>query len=110
VVLLEHDLVIGRNVLRELKKALRGKVKLSESRTAEIVDFVSGEAIQIVQRCDPAIAAGDADDALALGEALAGEARVFATGDAALIELARIEALAIVPPRGFWEILRAPDG
>jgi len=32
LVLLEHDFVLGRNVLRELKKALRRMVRLSESR------------------------------------------------------------------------------
>ena len=107
LVLLEHDFVLGRNVLRELKKALRSKVKLSESRAAEIVDFVSGEAILVVERSDPIEAALDADDALVLGEALAGEAEVFVTGDAALLELGSAEGVPVVSPRRFWEILRS---
>jgi predicted nucleic acid-binding protein len=74
LVLLEHDLVLGRNVLRELSKALRGKVKLSTARTSEIVDFVAGEAVQVVEKVDPAKADVDADDALVVGEALAGQA------------------------------------
>lgn len=109
LVLLEHDLVIGRNVLRELKKALRGKVKLPESRAAEIVEFVSGEAVQIVARSTPAAAAVDPDDALVLGEALAGEVEVFVTGDAALLELASIGGIGVVSPRRFWEILRSTE-
>jgi hypothetical protein len=48
LVLLDQDLIVGRNVLRELEKALREKVKLPVVRSAEIVDFVSGEATQIV--------------------------------------------------------------
>ena len=107
LVLLEHDFVLGRNVLRELKKALRSKVKLSESRAAEIVDFVSGEEILVVERSDPIEAALDADDALVLGEALAGEAEVFVTGDAALLELGSAEGVPMVSPRRFWEILRS---
>ena len=106
LVLLEHDLVVGRNVLRELKKALRSKVRLSESRAAEIVDFVSGEAILVVERSNPIESALDADDALVLGEALAGEAEIFVTGDAALLELGSAEGVPVVSPRRFWEILR----
>ena len=94
-------------MLRELKKALRSKVRLSESRAAEIVDFVSGEAILIVDRSDPIEASLDADDALVLGEALAGEAEIFVTGDAALLELGSAEGVPMVSPRRFWEILRS---
>lgn len=109
LVLLEHELVIGRNVLRELKKALRRKVKLSESRAAEIVEFVSSESVQIVTRSSPVAAAVDPDDALVLGEALAGEADVFVTGDAALLELPSIGEIAVVSPRRFWEILSSTE-
>jgi uncharacterized protein len=37
LVLLDHDLILGRNVLRELDKALREKVKLPVVRSIEIV-------------------------------------------------------------------------
>jgi hypothetical protein len=53
-VLLDHDLILGRNVLRELEKALRAKVKLPVVRSAEIVDFVSSEATQVVDNAEPA--------------------------------------------------------
>lgn len=49
----------------------------------------------------------DAADALVLGEALAGKVGAFVTGDAVLLELTAVGALAIVLPRRFWEILRA---
>ena len=107
LVLLDHDLILGRNVLREFEKALREKVKLSVARSAEIIDFVSSEAVQVVDKAEPPIATVDADDALVLGEALAGQAETFVTGDAALLGLAAIGALKIVSPRQFWEVLRA---
>lgn len=110
LVLLDHDLILGRNVLREFEKALRQKVKLPVVRSAEIIDFLSSEAVQIVDKAEPAIATVDADDALVLGEALAGQAETFVTGDAALLELAAIGALKIVSPRQFWEVLRAGNG
>jgi hypothetical protein len=41
LVLLEHDLVVGQNVLRALDKALREKVRLPAARVAEIAELVS---------------------------------------------------------------------
>lgn len=109
LVLLEHDLVIGRNVIRELSKALREKVKLPAARTTEIVEFVSGEAIQVVNEVSPAEVEVDADDALVLGEALAARAEFFVTGDAALLALDTIRTLRITSPRRFWEILHEQE-
>jgi putative PIN family toxin of toxin-antitoxin system len=105
VVLLEHDLVLGRNVVREVGKALRQKLKLPAVRAAEIVDFVSGEAVQIVDESEPSDARVDPDDALVLGEAIAARADVFVTGDAALLKLGSIGKLEVVTPRRFWEML-----
>jgi uncharacterized protein len=107
LVLAEHDLVVGRNVLRELTKALVEKVRLPVPRLAEIADFVSREAAQIVEGAGPAHANVDPDDALVLGEALAGGAEWFVTGDGALLELDLVDGVRIVSPRRFWETLRA---
>ena len=110
LVLLDHDLIVGRNVLRELDKALREKIKLPAVRSIEIIEFVSGEATQIVDKAEPSSVNVDAADALVLGEALAGHADLFVTGDAALLRLAAIGVLYIVSPRRFWEVLRASKG
>ena len=110
VVLLEHELISGRNVLNELTKALRQKIKLPVARAAEIVSFVSAEATIVVEASAPAQANADPDDARVLGEALAGEASIFVifvTGDAALVKLANVGALRILSPRQFWEVLQA---
>ena len=106
LVLLDHELIIGRNVLRELEKALREKVKLSVARSTEIIDFVSNEATQIVDKAEPAQLDIDAADALVVGEALGGRAELFVTGDAALLGLAVAEPLKMLSPRQFWETLR----
>ena len=106
LVLLDHELIVGRNVLRELEKALREKIELPVVRSAEIVDFISSEATQVVDNAHPASVKVDAADAIVLGEALASRADLFVTGDAALLRLAAIGALKIVSPRRFWEVLR----
>ena len=106
LILLEHDLIVGENVLKELRKALRLKVRLPIDQTSEIVDFVAGEATAVIREAGPADAKADPEDALVLGEALSGQARMFVTGDAALLRLGAIEQLAIVSPRDFWDALR----
>lgn len=105
VVLLEHELVLGRNVVREVSKALRGKLKLPAPRASEIVEFLSGEAVQVIGESEPSDARVDADDAIVLGEAIAAQADIFVTGDAAILKLGAIGPLEILAPRQFWERL-----
>lgn len=109
VILLDHDLITGRTVLRELARALGEKLKLPVARSAEILGFVSGEAAQVIERAEPIDAEVDADDALVLGEARLGQAQYFVTGDAALLRLAAVEALRIVSPRQFWDELQTRE-
>ncbi|NJN05153.1 MAG: putative toxin-antitoxin system toxin component, PIN family [Rhodobacteraceae bacterium] len=104
--LLEHDLVIGGNVLRELSKALREKVKLPASRTTDTMEFVTSEAAEVVNEVSPVEVEVDSDDALVLGEALAARAEFFVTGDAALLKFDAVSAMRIASPRRFWETLQ----
>jgi putative PIN family toxin of toxin-antitoxin system len=106
LVLLEHDLIVGRNILRELRKALREKIKLSAARSSEIVDFVAGEAAEVIAQARPVDAKVDPDDALVLGEARSGQAELFVTADKALLKARNVEGIEIVSPRQFWEALR----
>lgn len=105
LVLLEHDLIVGSNVLRELEKALREKIRLPRARVVEAVEFVGGEAALVVEAAEPAAVSVDADDALVLGEASQGRAEVFVTGDAVLVRPRSVDGLRIVSPRQFWEVL-----
>jgi putative PIN family toxin of toxin-antitoxin system len=109
LILLEHDLILGRSVLRELDKALRGKIRLSAPNAEEIAEFITGEATQVVDQAVPPKVKADADDAQVLGEALAGQAELFITGDGALLKLAAVDALRIISPRQFWEALHTRD-
>jgi putative PIN family toxin of toxin-antitoxin system len=106
LVLQEHDLVVGRRVLDELGRALRRKLRMPERTATEIVDFVASEAVEIVERAQAAEAPVDRDDALVLGEALAGRSDVFVTGARAVGSIGRIADLPVVTPRAFWEMLR----
>jgi putative PIN family toxin of toxin-antitoxin system len=109
LVMVEHEMVTGQRVLKELEKALRTKVKLPASRCAEAVELVAGEAVVVVQDAPPAQCEADEADRLILGEALAAEVDAFVTGDAKLVALGSVGALRILTPRQLWELLRSDE-
>lgn len=108
LLLLEHDLVTGEAVLRELATALRRKVRLAPAWSKEIVDFVREQAAEVVRDAAPAALDVDPPDALVLGEARDARAETFVTGDAALLAVGTYEGLRILSPRQFWDLLRRP--
>jgi putative PIN family toxin of toxin-antitoxin system len=107
VVLLDHELITGTAVLRELERVLSRKIKLPKSRVSEVIDYVVSEAALVVADATPADVAADEADSKVLGEALAASAGVFVTGDAELLDLRAVGTLRIVSPRQFWQMLRA---
>ena len=106
LVLMEHELILGRSVLRELSKALQQEIKLSARDATAFVTFLSDEATELVESSDPVTVAVDRDDAIVLGDAVKGHAEAFVTGDAKILDLGRHGDLRIVSPRAFWELLQ----
>lgn len=106
VVSIEHDLITGSAVLDELRGVLSRKLKLSDARCAEVIDLIVSEALEVVQEARLAECAADEADRRVLGEAVAGGAEVFVTGDAALVDLKRVAGMQIMTPRQFWEALQ----
>ncbi len=107
LVLVRHQLVCGVNVLRELDKALVGKIKLPANQSKDIVRYVTEQAVAVVSGARAVNADVDMDDAVVLGEALAGGADVFVTGDAKVLALTAIEQMPIKTPRQFWAFAQA---
>jgi putative PIN family toxin of toxin-antitoxin system len=108
LVRVKHEFVTGRAVLVEFERALRLKIKFPAAHCEEIVAYVSSEAALVVDSALAANCAADDDDRRVLGEALAGQADAFVTGDAALVALKKVGAMRILTPRQLWEALRAP--
>jgi putative PIN family toxin of toxin-antitoxin system len=106
LVLLEHELILGRSVLRELSTALQQKVKLPARYTTAIVTFLTDEATQLVESSHSIAAAIDNDDAIVLGDAVLGHAEVFVTGDTKILVLGHHGDVRILSPRAFWELLQ----
>lgn len=106
-VLAAHELLTCDTVLAELRRALRGKLRLPEPLAEEAVDFVARQA-ECVPEPAPATrpSLDDPADRLILAAAAAGGAEVLVTGDAELLALGRHGALPLCSPRAFWDRAR----
>ena len=107
-VLLEHELLVGETVIRELRSMLRIKLKLSKSAIAEIEALLRDQVVVETPPEHLNLKISDADDEWIVAEAMAGDADVLVTGEAALQKLTRAP-LPIVSPRGLWEMLRGAE-
>jgi len=102
-----HDLLTCDEVLEELRGVLRDTFGVPEGLIKEVLGLLSRETKIITTRKSARIKLKDETDIPILGAALAGEAEVFVTGDKEVQGLGRIEGMAILSPREFWEMLKA---
>lgn len=108
-VLLEHELLVGETVIRELRSKLRIKLKLSKNAIDEIEALLRDQVVVSSPKEHLRLKISDADDEWIVAEAMAGGAEVLVTGDAALQKLGKRAPLPIVSPRGLWDILRSTE-
>jgi putative PIN family toxin of toxin-antitoxin system len=105
-VLAEHVLVTGEVVLKELRRALRSKLKLPAAAVDAIEELLRESEVVPKPRFPSDVEIQDPDDRWVLASAVAGQADVLVTGDRDLLELGSRAPLRIVDPRGFWILLR----
>jgi uncharacterized protein len=108
-VLLEHELLVGETVIRELRSKLRIKLKLSKSAIDEIEALLRDQFVVNTPKEHLGLNISDADDEWIVAEAMAGQADVLITGDAVLQKLGKRAPLPIVSPRGLWDMLRGTE-
>jgi uncharacterized protein len=105
-VLAEHELVIGEVVLRELRRALRVKLKLPPATVTAIEELLRESEVIPRPRTPSDLEVRDPDDRWVLASAISGRADVLVTGDRDLLEVAARAPIRIVDPRGSWTLLR----
>jgi len=100
------EIVLCEEMLREIEKALVGKMGAPPTVAREVVAYL-GETTEIVS---PAAvhpeACKDKGDLPVLGAAVAARCDYIITGDAELLALKKYEGVEIVSPREFWGKLR----
>ena len=101
----DHELLTCQPVLRELEGVLIEKLRLPEAVVAGFLALLKAEGTMVESRKNPSIRIKDSDDIPILACAIAGKADVFVTGDRELLNLRKIEDLAVVSPRELWNRL-----
>jgi putative PIN family toxin of toxin-antitoxin system len=111
LVLAEHELLVSAALIEEVTRTLTKKIRVPDPVVREIVAFLraAGSPVESPPKRPPA-GVRDPDDAVILGDALSGGAHVLVTGDKDLLVLGEVGALRILDPRGFWELVRRPNG
>jgi putative PIN family toxin of toxin-antitoxin system len=104
-VLTEHDLVVGPAVIDELRQVLK-KFALPKPQIEEIIGFLDSYVAKgkATPRRLPAVR--DPDDVRILAEAVGANAEALVTGDKDLLVVAAKSPIAILSPRGFWELAK----
>ena len=102
-----HELIISDSLLKELRRVLKQKFRVSSFLISEFINLLQQDTVLIKPVALPAVNIKDKDDLIILASALSGNADLLVTGDKELLELAKVENLEIVSPRAFWEKLKA---
>lgn len=109
LILAQHELVVSRQVLDEIERALRDKIGLPEALIAEILATLTPQLFDEHAQPPAAIARivlRDATDEPILAAAIAARAEALVTGDADLLTAAAAAPLPILSPRALWVRLR----
>ena len=106
LVLAEHELIIGKTVIAELKRVLRQKMRVPNEAVEEFETLLRQEGFVVGKTKALPVTIRDKSDVSVLSEAVAGNAEVLVTGDRDLLEIAGTLPLPVLTPRGLWEQLR----
>jgi len=101
-----HEIVLSEHILGELRRHLRGKIKLPAVHADAILAFLREHAEIVTPSNVEAGACRDPTDLAVLGTASAGAADVLVTGDRDLLELRTFRGIPILTPRAFHGRIR----
>jgi putative PIN family toxin of toxin-antitoxin system len=107
-VLAEHELIVSRQIITELRRVLRHKFGVSRALIRDLIWLIQQDTVLAKPGEVPDVELGDQDDLGILAAAVAAEADIIVTGDKELQHLEQVSAIQIMSPRQFWETLTVP--
>ncbi len=102
----EHELVVGRSVLVELRKILTRKLRMPAQEVEAVIYFIEEHAETVEPEQPAPWPERDPDDRWVVAAAIEGKVDLLVTGDRDLLDLDADLPFQIVTPRRFWEELR----
>ena len=106
-VLASHELLTSAQVLSELARVLRTKFGVAQELIDDFLSLMRQDTVLAQPGQLPTVDIKDQDDLPILAAAISAGADVFVTGDKEILDIGRIENLAILSPRQFWDKLKA---
>lgn len=102
---LEHELLVGEVILRELRRILRDRIGVPAATADEIDALLRGYVVVPKPRRNLRLGIRDPDDEWVVASAVAASADVIVSGDRDLHEIEN-PPVRIVTPRELWDLLR----
>jgi len=100
-----HDIVLSDNLLGEIRKGLRKKIKLPPPTIQRIISFLRENSTALRPVSLPPDLCRDPDDIKVLGLASAAKADYIVTGDKDLLILEKFAGIPIVTPSTFSDLI-----
>jgi putative PIN family toxin of toxin-antitoxin system len=100
-----HQIVLSEELLDEIQRNLRNKIKLPASVVDEISKLLIEHGDMLEPASLPSDLCRDPDDVMILGLAIAAHADFIVTGDQDLLVLNEFRGIPIMTPRSFPTIL-----
>jgi putative PIN family toxin of toxin-antitoxin system len=105
-IIINHELLTSKEVLRELQRVLSQKFRLPKPVVQQYLDLLRTEGHVVVAPSSmPRLRIKDLDDVPIIAGAITAKADVFVTGDKELLKLSKVEGMPILSPRELWQKL-----
>jgi len=103
----EHELILCDELLHEIARNLRTKIKLPSKMVDAIKEFLQEHSLIFDPTPLPKNACRDEDDVKVLGLAIASSADYIETGDKDLLTLEHYQKIPVLSPRAFSDIIHS---
>jgi uncharacterized protein len=101
---LNHDVVLSKFILDELKDKLTNKYKFTTREANAVVILLKSRCPIVATQTLPSPVSRDPDDDNVIATAISGNCECIITGDKDLLDLKKAGDILIISPNQFWEI------